>query len=82
MLKIAYSGLLNAQIAHSDLDKLIEALFFTAAAAQFRIRLARHGALAGRRMAGASFGTLTSRRRGSLVGGAGTILSGCWRRSC
>ena len=72
MLKIAYSGLLNAQIAHSlsDLDKLMEALFFTAAAPRLRIRLALHGALqvAGRRIAGASFGT--GRRRGRLVGWA------------
>ena len=68
MLKIAYSGLLNAQIAHSDFDKLMEAFFFTAAAARLRIQLARHGALAGRRIAGASFGTLTGRRRGRLGG--------------
>ena len=74
--------------AHSDLDKLVEALFFIAAAALLRSRSAAHCALAGRRIAGASFGTLTGRRLGRLVGGAG---SGClapfspaaasWRRS-
>ena len=36
MLKIAYSWLLNSEIA---LNKLMEALFFTAAAAQLRSRL-------------------------------------------
>ena len=46
-----------------------------------RSRWARHGALAGRRIAVASVGTLTGKRRGRLVGGAGTILPCCWRRS-
>ena len=70
MLKIAYSGLLNAQIAHSDLDKLMEALFFTAAAARLRIRLALHGALAEGRIAGASFCTA------GPAGGVGGWLAG------
>ena len=43
---------------------------------------ARHGALAGRMIVGASFGTLTCQRSGRLVSGAGTILLCCWRRSC
>ena len=67
--------------AHSDLDKLTEALVFTAAAAWLRSRRARHGALVGRKIAGTSFGTLIGRRRGRLVGGAGTILPCCWCRS-
>ena len=58
--------------ALSDLDKLMEALFFNAAAAWLKSRSAQHGALVGRRI-GASFGTVTGRRHGRLVGGAGTI---------
>ena len=54
--------------AHSDLDKLVEALFFIAAAALLRSRSAAHCALAGRRIAGASFGTLTGRRRATVGG--------------
>ena len=86
MLKIAYSGLLNAQIEHtvimSDLDKLMEALFFTTAVAWLGSRRALHGALAGRKIAGASFSTLTGRRHVRLIGWEGTILPCCWRRSC
>ena len=84
MLKIAHSGLLNAEIEHSDLDKLMEALFFTAAAALLRIpsRLARHGALSrraqDRRLQPPA---LICQSRGRLVCGVGTILSCCWRRS-
>ena len=76
MLKIAYSGLLNAQIARTVIWKSSWKLYFSQA--WLRSRRARHGAL---RIAGASFGTLTSRRRGRLIGGAGTILPDCWRRS-
>ena len=72
MLKIASFGLLNAQIARIV---IMEALFFIWAVAWHRSHRARHGALA--RIAGASFGTLPGRRRGRLVGGAGTILPGC-----
>ena len=54
--------------AHSDLDKLMEALFFIAAAALLRSRSAAHCALAGRRIAGASFGTLTGRRCATVGG--------------
>ena len=54
--------------AHSDLDKLMEALFIIRGGGLACSRRARHGALAGRRIAGASFGTLTGRRRGRLVG--------------
>ena len=50
----------------------MEALFFTVAAAWLRSRRALRGALAGRRIAVASFGTLTGRRRGRLVGWAGS----------
>ena len=76
--------------AHSDLDKLMEALSFIREsegprpAAWLRSRRGRHGALTGRRIAGTSFGTLARRRRGRLVGragGAGTIPPCCWRRS-
>ena len=82
MLKIAFSGLLNAQIARTAIWISLWKLYFSsAAAAWLGSRRARHGALAGRRIAGASFGTLTGRRRGRLVSGAGTILPGCWRRS-
>ena len=59
--------------AHSDLDKHMEALFSSAAAAWLTSRRSWHGV---------SFGTLTVRRREMLVGGAGTILPYCWRRSC
>ena len=72
MLKIAYSRLLKSQIALSDLDKLMEALFFTAAAAWLRSRLALHGTLTGHRITGISLGTLTGSRRGRLVGRAGS----------
>ena len=51
----------------------------TASATWLRSRSAADGALAGRRIAGASFGTLAGRRRARFVGGAGTILPGCWR---
>ena len=82
-LKIACSGLLNAQIARTVIWISSWKLYFSsAAAAWLGSRRARHGALAGRRIAGASFGTLTGRRRGKLVGGAGTILPCCWCRSC
>ena len=67
--------------AHSDLDKIMEVYFSSAAAAELRSRRARRGALAGRRIAGDSFGTLTGRRRGRLLSGAGAILPGCRRRS-
>ena len=60
----------------------MEALFFIRGGGLACSRRARHGALAGRRIAGASFVTLTCRRRGKLISGAGTILPGCWRRSC
>ena len=53
--------------AHSDLDKLMEALFIIRGGGLACSRRARHGALTGRRIAGASFGTLTGRRRGRLV---------------
>ena len=54
----------------------MEALFFIAAEAWLRSRSAVHGAFAGCRIVGPSFGILTGRRRGRLVGGAGTILTG------
>ena len=82
MLEIVYSGLLNAQIARTAIWTSSWKLYFSsAAAARLRGRLALHGALAGRRIAVASFGTLPGKRGGRLVGGAGTILPGCWRRS-
>ena len=75
MLKIAYSWLLNAQIARTAIWMSSWKVYFSsAAAAWLRSSRARHGALAGRRIAVASFGTLTGRRRGGLIGGAGTIL--------
>ena len=63
MLKIA-SGLLSAQIASTVLWISSWKLYFSfAEAAWLRSRRSRHGALAGpRRIAGASFGTLTGRR--------------------
>ena len=82
MLKTADFWLLNAQIERTAIWISSWKLYFSsAAAAWFGSRRALHGALAGRRIAGASFGTLTCRRRGKLVSGAGTILPGCWRRS-
>ena len=84
LLERVILGLLNAEIEHSDLDKLMEALFFTAAAALLRIpsRLARHGALSrraqDRRLQPPA---LICQSRGRLVCGVGTILSCCWRRS-
>ena len=80
MLKTADFWLLNAQIERTAIWISSWKLYFSsAAAAWFGSRRALHGALAGRRIAGASFGTLTCRRRGKLVSGAGTILPGCWR---
>ena len=74
MLKIAYSGLLNAQIARTVIwIRSWEFYFSSAAAAWLRSRRALHGVLAGRRIAGDSFGTLTGRRRGRLLSGAGAI---------
>ena len=64
--------------AQSDLDKLMEALSFICCLGpglELRSRWALHCACAARRIPGASFGTLTSRRHGWLVGGAGTILA-------
>jgi len=58
----------------------MEALFIISGGGLACSRRARHGALAGRRIAGASFVTLTCRRRGKLISGAGNILPGCWRR--
>ena len=82
MLKIADSWLLNAQIARTAIWISSWKLYFSsAAAAWLGSRRAQHGALAGRRIAGAVFGTLTGRRRGRLVSGAGTILPCCWPRS-
>ena len=84
MLKIAYSELLNALCAPANKVIWISSwklCFSSAAAAWLGGSLARHCALAWRRTAGASFGTLTGRRRGRLVSGEGTILPGCWRRS-
>ena len=68
------------KLRHRYLDKLY---FSSAAAAWLRSCRARHGALAWLRIAGLSFGTRTgtSRRRGRLLGGAGSILLGCLRRS-
>ena len=69
-----------AQIAHTAIWTSSWKLYFASAAraaARLRSRWARHGSLAGRRIAVASFGTLTGRRRGSLVGGAVTILPCC-----
>ena len=63
--------------AHGSFDFHLSPLL----AAWLRSRRALHDALAERRIAGASFGTLTGRMRGKLVGWAGTILPCCWRRS-
>ena len=73
MRRIAYSWLLNAQITRTAIWISIRKLYISSAAAWLISRRSRHGA---------SFGTLTGRRRGMLVGGAGTILPSCWRRSC
>ena len=93
MLKNAYSWgeswLLNAQITRTVIwISSWSFIIFTAAAAWLRSWRALHGALVtglvGRRIAGASFCTLTCQRRGRLmmlIGGAGTILPCCWRRS-
>ena len=60
MLKIAYSWLLNAQIACTASWISTWKLYFSSAvAAWLRSRRSRHGA---------GLGTLTSRRRGMLVG--------------
>ena len=78
MLKIAYSGLLNAQISSTVIWLSSWKLYFSStAAAWLRSRLVHHCALAWRRIASGSFCTLTDRRRGRLVEGAGTILLGC-----
>ena len=82
MLKISYSWLLNAQIALTAIWISSWKIYFSSAtAAWLRSSWARHDALAGRRIAVASFGTLTCRRLGSLVSGAGTIFPCCWRTS-
>ena len=82
LIKIAHSWLLNAQIALTVIWISSWKLYFSsAAAAWLRSRRALHCALAGCRIAGASFCTLTGLRRGRLVCWAGTILPGCWRRS-
>ena len=82
MLTIAYSGLLNAQIARTAIWTSSWKLYFSsAAAASLRSRRALHGALAWRRIAGTSIGTLTGRRRGRLIGGADTIHPNCCRCS-
>ena len=70
MLEIVYSGLLNAQIARTAIWISSWKLYFSSAAADWlRNRRSRHGALAG-----ASFGTLTCRRRGMLVGTYSPLL--------
>ena len=72
MLKIAYILAIGcSNRAHSDLDKLMEPVFFirsSEAAAWYRSRWARHGAFAGRRIAGVSIGTLTG--TGRRLGGS------------
>ena len=85
MLKIAYSRLFNAPIARTATWIRISSwklYFLSVVATWLSSRRSRHGALAGRRIVGASFGTLTGRRRGRLVGGVGTIHPCCWRRGC
>ena len=73
-----------SNLEHSDLDKLMEALFFIrggslAQKSPFAARRpCRAAAQDRRRFAGASFGTLTGRRRERLIGGAGNILPCCW----
>ena len=65
---------LNAQITCTAIWISTLKLYFSSAAeAWLKFRRSLHCA---------SFCTLTGRRRGMLVGRAGTILPCCWRRSC
>ena len=83
MHKIAYSGIFNAQIASTVICQWISSwklYFSSAAAAWLRSRQAWRGALAGRRIAGASFATLTlqeaweARWRGRHLSGGGLLV--------
>ena len=71
--------------AHSDLDKLMEALFFISGGGpayewQGAARRPRRAQDRRRQLRHPHRG-LTGLRLGRLVRGAGTILPGCWRRS-
>ena len=77
MLKIAYSWLLNAQIAHTAIWIAHGSyIFHPQPAAWLRSSRARHGALTGRRITGASFCNLTRDRPSAAraVGGSSAGL--------